>query len=163
MVPRKCVAELLGRPFGGRVGGDVEVDDAAPVVSQHQEYVQHLEADRRHREGVYRDHGLDVIRGRWRLAMTYQIFADGGFANLDAELEQFTMNARRSPKRILATQPTDQCSDVLRNRRPTRLPAPDFPGPEQTETGPVPSNDRIRFDDHQSRPPIAPNRAQPYP
>src|SRR5262249_52070133 len=53
--------QLLGSPFGGGMGGDVEVDDAAPVMSQHQKYVQHLEADRGHREEVHRDHGLDVI------------------------------------------------------------------------------------------------------
>ena len=52
---------MPGGPFGGGMGGDVEVDDAAPVVSQHQKYVQHPEADRWHREEVHRDHGLDVI------------------------------------------------------------------------------------------------------
>src|SRR6476646_10386465 len=34
-------------------GGDVEVHDAAPVVSQHQKYVQHLKRDRRHREEIH--------------------------------------------------------------------------------------------------------------
>jgi hypothetical protein len=35
------------------MGGDVEVDDAAAVVSQYQKYIQHLEADRRHCEEVH--------------------------------------------------------------------------------------------------------------
>src|SRR5262249_43778788 len=50
LVEGKSFPQLLGSPFGGGMGGDVEVDDAAPVVSQHQKYVQHSEADRRHRE-----------------------------------------------------------------------------------------------------------------
>ena len=44
LVERKRLPQLLGSPFGGGMGGDVEVDDAAPVVSQHQKHVQHLEA-----------------------------------------------------------------------------------------------------------------------
>jgi len=51
-----------------------EMQDPAAVVSQHQEYVQYLKANRRHREEVDRYHRLDVIRKegspglRWRLA-----------------------------------------------------------------------------------------------
>ena len=93
--------------------------------------------------------------------MAHEILADAGFANIHAELEQFTVKARCSPKRILATQPTDQFSDVFRNRRPPRSAATDFP--EQTEALAVPSNDTVGFDDDQSRPPAAPHRAQPYP
>ena len=44
LVEGKSLAQLLRGPFGGGMGGDVEVDDAAPVVSQHQKYIQHLEA-----------------------------------------------------------------------------------------------------------------------
>src|SRR5215510_2813920 len=55
----KSFPQLLGSPFGGGMSGDVEVDDAAPVVSQHQKYVQHPETDRRHGKEVHRDHGLD--------------------------------------------------------------------------------------------------------
>jgi len=93
--------------------------------------------------------------------MAHEILADTGFANIDAELEQFTVNARCAPKRILATQPTDQFPDVLWNRRAPRLPASDFPGPEQTKAPAVPSNDSGRFDDDQRRSPAAPHRAQP--
>ena len=91
--------------------------------------------------------------------MAHEILADAGFANINAELEQFTVKARCSPKRILATPPTDQFSDVFRNRRPPRLAATDLPGPEQAEAPAVPGNDSIRFDDEQSRPPAAPHRA----
>ena len=95
--------------------------------------------------------------------MAHQILADAGFADVDAELEQLAVNTRCSPKRILAAQSADQFSDVFRNRRPPRLAAADLPGPEQTEALAVPSDDGVRFDDDQSRPPAAPDRAQPCP
>jgi len=132
-------------------------------------YVQHPEADSRHREEVHRDHGLDVIveEGspglRWRLAMAHEILADAGLANIDAEFEQFTVNARCSPKRILATHLPNQLADFFRHRRPPRLAATDFPDPEHTEAPAAPSNHSVRFDDDQSRPPASPHRSQPCP
>src|SRR6516164_1396731 len=75
--------------------------------------------------------------------MAHEILADAGFANIHAELEQFTVKARCSPKRILATPPTDQFSNVFRNRRPPRLAATDFPGPEQAEAPAVPGNGTV--------------------
>ncbi len=95
--------------------------------------------------------------------MAHEILADAGLTDIDAEFEQLAVNTRCSPKRILATQPTDQFSDVFWNRRPPRLAAVDFPSPEQTKAPAVPSDDGVRFDDDQSRPPVAPDRAQPYP
>jgi hypothetical protein len=76
------------------MSSDVEVDDTAPVMSQHQKYVQHLEADRRHREEVHGHHRLDVVLQegspglRWRLAMAHQILADAGLTDIHTEFEQ---------------------------------------------------------------------------
>jgi len=43
---------LLSRPLRGRVGGNVEVQNAAPVMGQHQKHVKNLEADRGHGEEI---------------------------------------------------------------------------------------------------------------
>ena len=95
--------------------------------------------------------------------MAHQILADAGFADVDAQLEQLAVNARCSPQRILTTQFADEFSDVFRNPRPPRSTAADLPGPEQTKAPAVPSDDGVRLDDDQSRPPAAPDRAQPCP
>src|ERR1041384_6442405 len=58
---------------------------------------------------------------------------------------------------------TNQFSDVFRNRRSTRLTTTDFPSPEEPEAAAVPANDGFGLHDHQGRPPIAPNPAQPSP
>ncbi len=168
-IPRKRFTQLVSSPFGSGMSSDVEVDDTAPIMSQHQKYIQHLETDRWHREEVHRDHALNVVLEegppglRWRLAMAHQILAYAGLANINAKLEQLAVNARCSPQRILATEPTDQFSDVCRNRWPPRLAAAGLPGPEQTKASAVPSDDGVRFYDDQSRPPIAPDSAQPCP
>jgi hypothetical protein len=55
LVKGKGLPQLLSRPLRGRVGGDIEVQDATPVMSQHQKHVKDLETDGRHREEVDRE------------------------------------------------------------------------------------------------------------
>ena len=95
--------------------------------------------------------------------MAPQILADAGFTDVDAQLEQLAVNARCTPQRIFATQSADKFSNVFGNRRPPRSTMADLPGPEQTKALAVPSDDGVRFDNDQSRPPAAPDRAQPCP
>ena len=52
LAARKRLDELVGSPCGRRVRGDVEVPDAAPVMREHDEDVEDLEGQRRHREEV---------------------------------------------------------------------------------------------------------------
>ena len=44
--------QLLSCPLRGRVGSNIEVQDATPVMGQHQKHVKNLEADRGHREEI---------------------------------------------------------------------------------------------------------------
>jgi len=50
-VPRERRAELLGGPLR-RVSRDIEVENAAPSVSQHQEHLENLKPDGRHGEEI---------------------------------------------------------------------------------------------------------------
>ena len=96
--------QLLPGPFRSRMCRHTEVQYPAAVVSQHQEYVQHLKPNGRHGEKVDRYQTLDVIlkegppRLRRRLAAARHIFADAGFADVDAEFEEFAVDARRSSR-----------------------------------------------------------------
>src|SRR6516225_653889 len=89
----KCLPQLLSRALRGRVGGNVEVQNAAPVMGQNQENVKNLEADRRHGEEINRLLGMIFQEGaprlrRWPMA-AQNVFADTAFSDVDTELEKF--------------------------------------------------------------------------
>lgn len=58
---RECRAQLLANPTRGRVVGNIEVQNPAPVVVDDEETVQKTEGDCRHREEVHCSDGLTVI------------------------------------------------------------------------------------------------------
>ena len=60
-VPGECLSQLLSDPFCRRMGRDGEVNNAPPLMRQHQEYIQALEPDRGHHEEVNRNHRLQMI------------------------------------------------------------------------------------------------------
>src|SRR5262244_1714235 len=65
--------------------------------------------------------------------MPHHVFGDGGFGNLNAQLEQLAMNAWRTPARVVAAHHPDQISNLLRHAGPTWLAAADLPRPEQAK------------------------------
>src|ERR1700730_13423496 len=101
LLKRKGLPELLRSPLGRWMGGNVEMHDPPSVVSQNQEYVQHLKPDRRHGEEVDRHHGLDVILKesppvlRRRLPPAYDVLGHAGLADIDGEFEQLTVDTGR--------------------------------------------------------------------
>ena len=99
---------------------------------------------------------------RW-LAASRHILANTGLANVDAQLEQFAVDARRAPKRIVAAHLANQFPCFLADRRSSRLAAAHFPGPEPPKPLTLPVDHRLRFHDHQGRPPVGPVPRQPGP
>jgi hypothetical protein len=93
------------------MGGYIEMDDPPSIVSQHPKNIQDLKTNGRHVEEVDRHRGLDVILKegppglRGRLALARQVLAHNRFADVDAEFEQFSMDAGRTPERIFTTPP----------------------------------------------------------
>ena len=143
--------------------------DPPSVVSQNQEHVQNLEANRGHGEEVDGHHGLDVVLEecppslRGRLPTADHVLAHAGLADVDAEFEQFAMDARCSPEWILPAHLADPLPGFLGHRRAAGLAVADFPCPEQSEAVAVSGNDGVRLDDDKSGTPGAPNLAQPSP
>ena len=168
-VPRESITELLGGPLGGGTGGDAEVKNPAPVVRQHQEDIQDLEPDCRYRKEIDRDHALEVILqesaprlGR-RSRLTRHLLADTGLPDDNADFEKLAVNPRRSPKRILPAQPSDQLPDVFRDRRSAGLPTSDLPCPERPESLAVPGNHSLWPNDDEGGSPIGPQTGKPCP
>src|SRR5215472_4788033 len=128
-----------------------EMQNPATVVSQDQEYIQHLKANGRHREEVDRDHGLHMVLQKrfpclgWRFSFAHQVFADTGFADVDAEFEQFAMDARRSPKRVFAAHSSNQLAGFGSYAGTTATAITGFPLPVEAESLAVPADDRLRL------------------
>jgi hypothetical protein len=122
-------------------------------MGQDQKHVKDLEADRGHREEVDGDQLLGMIlqKGapglRRRLAVAHYAFAHAVLPDVDAEFEQFPVDAGCTPTGILPTHLADQIADFARNDRSSRLAVPDLPGPEPTKASTLPGKDRFWLDD----------------
>ena len=125
------------------------MENAPAVMSQHQKHVKHLEANSRHGKEIDGDQLREVIvqEGapglRRRLAAADHVFAHAGLTDVDAELEQFTMDAGCTPSGVFAAHPADQVADFAGERGSSRLAPPNAPRPEDdsrpTIDGPVES------------------------
>src|SRR5262249_27575234 len=109
-------------------------------------------ADGRNHEQI---HGCDVWgmiaqkRGpplRGRAPSPGHVLGDGRLSHRKAELEQLTMYARRTPKRILCAHPSDQCPQIGIDLWPTSKIAR-FPPPIAAKTGAMPAHEGLGPDD----------------
>ena len=89
-VPWKSIDHLLRRPLGGRMLGDIEMNDTATLVAKDDEDEQNSEGCGRQSEKVERHQVVCMIiekappsMGRWG-AMTNHILGDGCLGNGDA-------------------------------------------------------------------------------
>src|SRR5215831_4128305 len=95
-------------------------------------------------------------RLRWRFGMADHVFGNRGFGDLNAQLEQFAVDSRRSPAHIVSTQSPYEFPNLFRNRWPTGPSMPNFVGPVPTKTSTVPIDDGGRFYDPECRTPSRP-------
>src|ERR1035441_2777631 len=117
LVEGKCLPQLLSRLLCGRVGSHIEVKNATTVMGQDQKHIKNLEADGGHSEkidgdqllGVFLQEGAPSLRRR--LATAHHVFAYAALPDVDAEFEQFTVDAGCTPSGILSAHSADQISD----------------------------------------------------
>src|SRR5664279_2327493 len=109
-------------PLRRRVRRDLEMHSPPVVVTQHQEHVQHLKANGRHREEVNGHRGFQVVfqegpprLRRWTPTAGH-VFVDACLADVNAEFEKFAVDARRAPKRVLAAHLPNQSTNSVRHR-----------------------------------------------
>jgi hypothetical protein len=125
-IVREGVHDLLGRPGSGGMRGDIEVEDAAAVVGEHDEDEQHAQARGGNLEEIDGDEVPDVIgqerapRLRRRRAALREQAGDGALSDVDSQLLQFAMDSRRAPERIGLSHSYDESPDLAAcwRRRP---------------------------------------------
>src|SRR5580704_9402062 len=76
----------------------------------------------------------------------YHVFRYRRLGNLDAELEQLTMDPGRSPERVLKAHSSDQIANLLIDPRPAAA-RTGLPSPVSGEPHSVPTHDRLGSDD----------------
>jgi hypothetical protein len=166
---REGFDKLLSRPGGGGMLGDVEVDDAPAVVSEHDEDEEGPEASGGYGEKVDRNQVADVVgekcppglRGAGA-ALPHEP-GDGALGNRDAKLQELSVDARGAPERICGGHPADQSGDLgVEGRAPSGLTARE-PGPILAEAAAPPAEDGVGRDDDQRLSPAGPDSGQPGP
>src|ERR1700733_13906860 len=152
LIPGKGFRDLTCNPFGRRVCCDVDPDQVPAVEPDDDEGIEQVEANGRDDEQV---HSGDV----WRVVVQEgppslagrrpsfdHVLGDARLCDLKPELEQFAVDAWRTPKRIFDAHPPDQRAQLRVDLRSpsqwTRLPTP-----VAAKAGPVPTHERLGPDD----------------
>src|SRR2546425_13087046 len=110
--------DLLCRPRSGRGVAHVEVYDLAAVMKQDHEHVEHAKRHRGHHEEVDGDEISDVVLEegspglRGRVQATRHERTNRALWNVETELEELAMDARRSPEGIAAGHGADELGDL---------------------------------------------------
>jgi len=149
--------------------GDVEVDDASAMVSEHDEDEEHAQARGGHREEIEGDQASDVVVEERPPSLRRQGAplrhepGDGALGHVDAELQELTMDSRGAPERIRRGHSPDQGFDLGVDGRATASRPGGEPGPVLAEAAPLPPQDSVGRHNQEGLLPLAPNLGQPDP
>jgi hypothetical protein len=112
---RKRLPQLLDGPQARRMAGDVEVQDASPVVADDEQTVEQAERDSRDGKEIHGRNRFPVISkegeptfGWLRISRRpFHPTRNGSLRDIEAEHKKFAMDARRSPYWVLNNHPED--------------------------------------------------------
>ena len=133
---------------------NVDPDKVSPVQTHDDEGIEQVEANGRDDEQVHGSNVRCVVPQEgapsltWRPASFDHVLGDARLRDFEPELEQFAVDARRSPKRVLDAHPPDQRTQVRINLRPPSAWAR-FPTPITAKSGPMPTHERLGLDDRE--------------
>jgi hypothetical protein len=104
LIPGEGFGYLAGDPIRRRIGGDVDPQQVASLQADDGQSIEKPEANGRHDEQVDStdvrrmivEQGLPAL-GRWPTS-THHVLGDSRLRDLEAQLEQLTVDARRSPQ-----------------------------------------------------------------
>ena len=149
--------------------GNVEVEDAAAIVSEHDEDEEDAQGRGRNGEEIEGDQIRDVIGKerapglRGRCAALRDEPGDGALGHVEAELQQLPMDSRSAPERIGRGHSCDKGRDLRVDRRAASGgPTGEF-GPVLTQTAPLPPQNGGGSHDDKGPPPSGPHLGQPDP
>src|SRR5713101_7694385 len=103
------------------------MQDLTPVVADDEKAVQNTKRERWDGEKVHRRNGLAMVseerqpslHGIWISRSSPDPSRDTPFRDIETQLEQFAVNARRSPGRILGNHAEDQGANLFADTLPS--------------------------------------------
>ncbi len=164
------LAELLRDPGCRRMGSHTQVHQLAPGVVDDEEDIKHAERDGGNREEVDRGDDLAVVgeEGAPSLPFVGMGRAPGhearnrALGDLEAELQDLAVDARRTPRRVLGGHPANEDSDLGCCARSSSA-GPRLPAPVPPEALAMPADDGLGLDDGERLLPSRPAAAQDNP
>src|SRR5262245_44756958 len=117
-VPGKGLGDLAREPVLRGIWGDLEMNNPSAVEVEHNQGVEEPKCRRGNDKHVDRRNVGQVVAqegppGRGGdLGTPRHPAPNCGLADLDAELEQFPVDARRTPQRVGPAHPADQITDL---------------------------------------------------
>src|ERR1700723_3216677 len=154
LFPPAGFRDLICDPFCGWMRCDAKPQNMSPAVPHDQQSIEQAKRDCRHDEHIHRSDSVSVVAeerppalGR-RVSSPDHVLGHAGLSDIDAELEQLSMDPRRSPQRIGNAHLADKLAYLSRYSwsAPT---APRLPPPVRSEPGAVPFNHGLRLHDRQ--------------
>ena len=103
------------------MAGDVEVENSPSIVANDEQAVEHPEGDGRHRKEVHggdsfamiAQEGEPTLRGIRRSRSTPYPTGNAALGDIEAEHQEFAVNAGGMPGGILGHHPEDELADFL--------------------------------------------------
>jgi hypothetical protein len=148
------------------------MQDLPPVVADDEKAVQNTQRERWDGEEIHCRNGLAMVseerqpalHGIWISRSSPDPSRDTPFRELETQLEQFAVNARCSPGRILGNHTENQGADLFADTLPSPyLGDSGDPRPIETKPGAMPVHDGSRSDQDERLGPPGPARSQGNP
>jgi hypothetical protein len=168
VVPRERRGDLTRDPLRGWVCRHAKRHPESSSVAHNDKTIQNLEGDRRQDKEVDRRDAVDVIAEkrppalrRWPRVPAH-VPSDRRLGDLEAELEQLTMNTRRAPKCVRTAHLANERAQLSRDLGSANTVA-GSKAPIRPKPGTVPANDGLRPDNRNQlkdggKPAIEPNK-----
>src|ERR1700723_403727 len=134
LFPTAGFRDLICYPFCGRMRCDAKPQNMSPAVPDDQQSIEQAKRDCRHDEHIHRSDPVGVVPEDRPRALGQRVWsADhvlglAGLSDIDAKLEEFSMDPRRSPQRIGNARLADKLAYLQRNCWPA-TPRFRFPSP----------------------------------
>ena len=154
LFPPAYFRDLICDAFCGWMRCDAKSQNMSPAVPHDQRSIEQAKRDCRHDEHIHCGDPISVVAKEcppalgWRVSSLGHVLGHAGLSDIDADLEEFSMDPRRSPQRIGNAHLADKLAYLQRNCWPATSRFR-FPSPIESEPGAMPFDYGLRLNNRQ--------------